>query len=255
MVEHNTSITNPALVQGLELLHTENTPAHQNRVLDEVVMRARFLSPVVLPDHPQEKNSDAIQFQLISTQDGRAFFPAFTDLGELRKFSGPRIQNTVVLTFDNYAAMLASNPKVAGFVVNPMDRPLTLERDFVAHLARRKQEQAGYSHQTIEKDAKVVLGEAKDCPQALLDAVRLAAGNTPDIHRLFLRLMSRSGQTQPSYLIVVDHSGEQSAVFQTIADAARPHLENRRVDMVPYQSELGQAAAKDAVPFFSRHIP
>ena len=255
MAEHNTSITNPALVQGLELLHTENTPAQQNRVLDEVVMRARFLSPVVLPEHGQKGQTDAIQFQLISTQDGRAFFPAFTDLGELRKLSGPKIQNTVVLTFDNYAAMLASNPTVAGFVINPMGRPLTLERDFVAHLARRKQEQAGYSHQTIEKDAKVVLGDAKDCPQALLDAVRLAAGSTPDIHRLFLRLMSRSGQTQPSYLIVVDHSGDQSAVFRTIADAARPHLENRRVDMVPYQSELGQAAAQEIAPFFSRRTP
>jgi len=252
MDEQNNLITNPALLQALELLHKENTPGHQNQVLDEVVTRARFLSPVVIPQQNQDSASDAIQFQLIAAQDGRAFFPAFTDLGQLRRMTGPKEQQTVVLTFDNYAAMLASNPQAAGFVINPMDKPLTLERDFVAHLARQKQENMGFSHQTIGKDTKVLLGEAKDCPQSLLDAVRLAARDCPEIQRLFLRLMSRPGQSQPSYLIVVDHSGEQSSVFRSIADAARPHLEGRQVDIVPFQSQLGQAACDGAEPFFAR---
>ena len=72
------------------------------------------------------------------------------------------------------------------------------------------------------------------------------------MEKLYLRLMSRKGQNQPSYLIIVDHSGSQDTVFRAIADAARPHLDGKYVDMVPYASEFGKAAAQGAQPFFSR---
>lgn len=246
------TISNPGLVQALALLHAQNTPEHQNQVLHETVSCATFLAPVVLPDQSTQGDTDAIQFRLINAQDGRSFFPAFTDWNELRKFTGPAVQKTVALTFDHYAAMLASNPKMAGFVVNPMGQSLTLDRELVAKLAAQKQQRAGYTHQMLEKDTKIVLGEAKDCPQALLDAVRLAARDLPQVKRLFLRLMSRADQPQSSYLIVVDHSGDRDQVLSTIADAARPHLKNRQVSMVPFESNLGQAAAADTQPFFAR---
>ena len=252
MADVNKTISNPALTAALELLHKENTPEHQNKVLDEIVMRARFLAPVVLPAQSQDTATDAIQFQLIAAQDGRTFFPAFTDWSELRKLCGPKDQKTVMLTFDNFAAMLASNSQAAGFVVNPLGQPLTLERDFVAHLAKRKQELAGYSHQTISKDTKVVFSDPEDYPQALVDAVRLAVASLNEVEKLYLRLMARQGQNQPSYLIIVDHNGNQDTLFRAIADAARPHLKGKYVDMVPYDSEFGKAAAKDAQPFFAR---
>lgn len=252
MADSNPNFSNPALVDALELLHRENTLEQQNRVLDEIVMRAQFLAPVVLPEQTRNTQTDAIQFQLIPAQDGRAFFPAFTDWSQLRKLCGPREQKTVVLTFDHYAAMLASSPKAAGFVVNPMGRPLTLDRDFVAHLAKRKQESAGYSHQTIRKDAKVLFSQPEHCPQALVDAVRLAAADLPQVNRLYLRLMTRPELNHSSYLIVVDHTGAQDTVFRTIAEVSRPHLAGQYVDMVPFDSELGQAAAKDVAPFYER---
>ena len=252
MADFNKTISNPALSAALELLHTQNTPEHQNKVLDEIVMRAQFLAPVVLPEQDDGAQTDAIQFQLIAAQDGRTFFPAFTDWGELRKLCGISQQKTVMLTFDNFAAMLASNPQTAGFVVNPLGRSLTLERDFVAHLAKRKQESAGYSHQTIRKDTKVVFTDPKEYPQALVDAVRLAAAPLAEINKLYLRLMARQGQSQPSYLIIVEHSGDQDKVFRAIADAARPHLNGKFVDMVPYATDFGKAAAQNAQPFFAR---
>lgn len=252
MADPKHTFSNPALVDALELLHKENTLEHQNKALDEIVMRAQFLAPVVLPDQPQDGQTDALQFQLIPAQDGRPFFPAFTDWNELRKLCGPREQKTVVLTFDNYAAMLASSPKTAGFVINPLGRPLTLDRDFVAHLAKRKQESAGYSHQTIRKDTKVLFSEPEQYPQAMVDAIRLAVTPLAQVTRLYLRLMTRPELGRSSYLIVVDHTGAQDAVFRAIADAARPHLGEYFVDMAPFQSELGQAAIRDSQPFFAR---
>lgn len=89
--------------------------------------QAHLLAPVVLTPAPPpavsgqttlEQNT-AIQFQLISSQEGRPFFPAFTNWGELRKLCGPRDQQTLVLTFDDYASMLQRDSRAAGFVSIP----------------------------------------------------------------------------------------------------------------------------------------
>ncbi len=254
MLDTSKPVENPELSQALEQLHRNNTPETQNKVLDLVVNHAYFLAPVVLAPASKTGTENVTQFQLISSQDGRAFFPAFTDWTQLRKLCGPRDQQTLVLSFDDYASLLAGEARAAGFVINPLDMPLTLERDFVAALAKQKQVQTGYSHQTIRKDTKVLFSEAKDCPQALLDQVRLAVAPLKDVQRLYLRLMTRPELHQSSYLIIVEHSGDQDTVFRTIAEAARPHLGNHYVDMVPFDSKFGKDAAKDAQPFFVRKV-
>lgn len=253
MIDTSKPIENPLLLRALELLHQNNTPTNQNTVLDEIMMRAHFLAPVEITPSKDSHSEDMVQFQLISSQDGRNFFPAFTDWNELRKLCGPKDQKTVVLTFDDYAAMLAGDGRAAGFVVNPFGgTPLTLDRDFVTSLAKQKQEQAGYSHQTISKNTKVLLSDPEDYPQELVDALRLAVAPLAAVDKLYLRLMTRPGQSLSSYLIVVEHSGQQDPVFRAIAEAARPHIKDKYVDMVPFDSEFGQAAAQGTSPFFAR---
>ena len=82
-------ITNPELVEALKALHQENTPQNQGKVLGLVVERAVFLTPAVVTPAPQQpgqadsaRKQATIQFQLITTKDGRPFFPAFTDAEE-----------------------------------------------------------------------------------------------------------------------------------------------------------------------------
>lgn len=91
-------IENPELVEALAALHQENTPQNQGRVLELVLHHAVLLAPAVVTPPPQAQQGGtaaadqktAIQFQLITTKDGRPFFPAFTDWTELRKFCGPK---------------------------------------------------------------------------------------------------------------------------------------------------------------------
>ena len=121
MVDVTKPIVNPRLSEALAALHRENTPANQDRALRELMTQAHLLAPVVLTPAPPpavsgqttlEQNT-AIQFQLISSQEGRPFFPAFTNWGELRKLCGPRDQQTLVLTFDDYAFCRARRATVS----------------------------------------------------------------------------------------------------------------------------------------------
>ena len=260
-------ITNPELVEALKALHQENTPQNQGKVLGLVVERAVFLTPAVVTPAPQQpgqadsaRKQATIQFQLITTKDGRPFFPAFTDAEELRKFAGQKPVQSVLLRFDDYVSLLQRNEKACGFVVNPLGLSLTLDRKTVESLAAKKKEvaqlrqqrqQAAYSQETIEKDAQVMVGDPDEVPQAMLDAVAQMAQGREDIRTLWLRQMIRPDGT-PSLIIVVDHTGAQAEVFEAVAEAARPHFGRLPVDMIPYGTSFAEAATEGVEPFFRR---
>ena len=236
-------ISNPQLVEALATLHKENTPLNQGKVLDLVLHHASFLAPVILAPVPKGSNvppqlqgKTAIQFQLITTKDGRPFFPAFTDWEELRKFSKLKEQRVVMLRFDNY----------------PLGLSLTLDRKSLENMARKKAELArGYAEEQVEKDTQVMVGDPEEEPEELLDAVCELAEKREEIQRLWLREMVRQDGMK-RYIIVVDHTGEQAEVFQAIAQAAAPHFGKLPVDMIPYGTGFADAATEDAMPFYVR---
>lgn len=90
-MEFNKPVSNPMMVGTIELLKAEDTPEHRQMFLEEL-QKAKFLAPVVIDPVPQpdEKGQvriprDAkVQFPMLSTEDGRKFFMAFTDWMELK---------------------------------------------------------------------------------------------------------------------------------------------------------------------------
>lgn len=252
-------ISNPQLVEALATLHKENTPLNQGKVLDLVLHHASFLAPVILAPVPKGSNvppqlqgKTAIQFQLITTKDGRPFFPAFTDWEELRKLSKLKEQRVVMLRFDNYAEMVLKDDRTAGMVINPLGLSLTLDRKSLENMARKKAELArGYAEEQVEKDTQVMVGDPEEEPEELLDAVCELAEKREEIQRLWLREMVRQDGMK-RYIIVVDHTGVQDEVFQAIAQAAAPHFGKLPVDMIPYGTGFADAATEDAMPFYVR---
>lgn len=140
-------ITNPELAAAVARMNTENSRESREAVLDLVIASAQFLAPVTITPAPEEQegqaalgNGTAIQFQLLANQEGQPFFPAFTCWEELRKLCGPKNQQTLVLTFDDYAGMILKDTRAAGFVVDPFGACLSFDRAMTEHLAARKAE-------------------------------------------------------------------------------------------------------------------
>lgn len=255
MPEATKPITNPQLVEAIKHLHQNNTPANQNLALDLVVNHAKLLAPVLvtpIPGKKGEKQQANIQFQLISTQDGRPFLPAFTDETELKKFIGEKKTQVMVVHFDQYSAMLSQEQKAQGLVINPMGLSLTLEQKTVLNLAQRKKELAQRQNENpAERGTQMVVGDPAELPEEMLQAVCEMAKTHEDIRTLWLRLMLRPDGAQ-RYMIVVEHTGQQDVVFQAITDAARPHFGEIPVDVIPADTGFAQAAIEDAKPFYAK---
>lgn len=141
-MEHNAEFDNRALLTAVERMNREQSRQSREAVLDMVISSARFLSPVSILT-PEEAAltggaGAAVQFQLLPNQEGQPFFPAFTSWEELRKLCGPKNQQTLLLSFDDYAAMILRDNRGAGFVIDPFGCCLSFDRAMVEHLVGRK---------------------------------------------------------------------------------------------------------------------
>ncbi len=140
MSEHDIfSIGNPELKAKLERLHIngENKDLEEE-ILDEIANRTQFLS-VVHPAEDSTPEAPKFDFPMLTTSGhGYIFYPIFTDMEELRKWNQEEDVQIVVLTFDNYAEMVAQNSKVHGLAVNPYGANFSMDRDMVDYLQVHK---------------------------------------------------------------------------------------------------------------------
>lgn len=144
-MEFNKPVSNPMLVGAIELLKAEDTPDHREMFVNEV-MKAAFLAPVVVTPVPEADESgnvriqpgSQIQFPMLSTQDGKQFFMAFTDWMELKKWKDEENQQTFAMKFEDYAEMLfKKDPQgrvspASGFVINPYGGNIAITKEMAA---------------------------------------------------------------------------------------------------------------------------
>ena len=139
MEQNDHSLDNTPLLRAIARMQTENSRESREAVLDLIIAQAPFLAPADIVPETEGKET-ARRFQLLTNQEGQPFFPAFTGWEELRKLCGPKNQQTLVLTFDDYAAMVLRDNRAAGFVVDPFGSCLSFDRAMIEHLAVRKQD-------------------------------------------------------------------------------------------------------------------
>lgn len=142
MMEETTPLHNPELLAAVERMNREQSRESREAVLDLVISTARFLAPVTITPAPDGNLDEGttIQFQLLTNQEHQPFFPAFTGWEELRKLCGPKNQQTLVLSFPDYAKMVLQDGRAAGFVIDPFGCCLSFDRPMLEHLVRRRQE-------------------------------------------------------------------------------------------------------------------
>ena len=235
-----------------------------NELCGEIVMNAHFLSVVKFSKEPESKGSNQvvvtkgtqIAFPMLATQDNRKFYPAFIDWVELGKWSAMKDTKpkTLILSFDDYASMVLDSNGGDGFVINPFSDNLILDRKIINHLREKKNSiKSGITECQAKKDTKVIIGEPKEYPSAMADAICAYAKTDKRIHSIWLKLMERDEKF--SYLLVVDFQGDEpKSVFSKIGEAAQPFLNGKYLDMVPYSEQFGADAVKGAEPFYKKKM-
>lgn len=258
-VDVNEPVKNPKLKELLSQFFKNSSSDSMNNVCEEIALNAHFLSVITVSSEPESngdgtstfKENSIIQFPLLTSQDGQSCYPAFTDWAELLKWEGLISPKTLILSFDDYAAMVKQNENVVGVVINPFSDVFVLNQQMIEQMNSTKELAKNGVHKIeTTKETTVLIGEPNNYPTEMTNAISNYFNTTKTVKRAWLRLM-RKGQEQ-SFLLVVDVSGDYEKLFVKIAAVARPYLNNMYLDMVPYQDGFGKAAVDKAVPFYQR---
>lgn len=136
-------VANPELIKAINKAKEDPNQENSNRMLNEVV-RSKLLIPVsmestILADDKAlgDVENASISFELIKANSGAIYYPVFTDVQEMRKCAIEKNQSSMIVNFDDLAAMLLQPMNaVAGFVINPMGENVCFSVQMIAAMKK-----------------------------------------------------------------------------------------------------------------------
>ncbi len=223
-----------------------------NKMAEEIVMNARFLSLV------QTEKADGgkmrISFALLNDDKGRRFYPLFTDTEELMKWPLAQGESpeTMALIFDNYAQMIVDRNAADGIVINPFSDNLMVEKEAVSRWWDKKQiAKRGFTQRIMPNDADAVFSIPAPFPTDLSEALCSAAKQHGEIRRLWLRQMEQDGKK--SFLAVIDGDNIKGSAINELGSAAKPLLKKYGLELniIFSASEHGKKATENVLPVYT----
>lgn len=137
-------VTNPELIKAINKAKENPDQINSNRMLNEAV-KAKYLIPITMEStivmdenkgYGDVENAN-INFDLLRANTGKTYYPVFTDLKEMQKCAVDKNQSSMIVTFDDLAALLLQPMNaVAGFVINPMGDNVCFSTQMIAAMKK-----------------------------------------------------------------------------------------------------------------------
>lgn len=241
-------INNKELIDLIDKMKEEKTQESQNKVIGQV-LKSKFLCPVVLADAPkgggkvQITKDTKIQFSIIKTTDERSFLIAFTSDEEVNKWQKEKMQQSIVYTFEDYAKIVTENENLHGFIIDPKGANLVFTEDMI------KQIKTSITKvETLEPDTEVQIAAPKEYPEELLSKLQDTLRNYTEVKKAYLLLMKKGEEV--SYILILDASGKEQELFNTIASSVIPFLDGMSLNMAPLATDFGNQISQRFEPIY-----
>jgi hypothetical protein len=239
------NISNPQLVGAIAAFRKQSSPETERPMVAEL-HKARFIAPVRLvnPDakidlKPGEKHQTQIQFVMVQNGD-KKFFPLFTDVEELNKWSNPPEYQTMILPFAQYASMFQQNGDAEGLVINPFRQgeSLAMQKQQVVSLAQMQQQQ------------QLQLFDLKDMPLDLMKELSAHLETVPEVHAAYLTGMRVAGKESFMFVLDCDKVEETRPIFEPIAGIANKYTNGNPCGIITTEHAAGKKITERTEPFY-----
>ena len=249
MTDMNKTNENERLKKLLKKIDEDNSPELENEILEEIIMKANFLS--YINSNELESTFGNINFNVLKTDDNKTYLPAFTDLEELSKWGIPANMNTITLNFDDYAEIILDNDSIDGLVINPFGDYYIISKEGLKELKEMKKERLKINEIRIETNSKILISEPKHYPTIMMEAITNCCNDLGNINKAWLLEMMT--EKDKSWLLVLDFEGDKNYIFSKISQAARNYLGNMYLDMLPYEDDFARNSVQNHKAFYSKN--
>ena len=149
-MEFNKPVSNPLLVEAIELLKEADTQEHRDLLIREL-LKADLMAPAIIDPAPAEDEEgrlsvapgSRVQLPMLFSSDGKKFFMGFTDEAEYRKWQEKnRELPFFAVRLQDFAAMLSHRDSqgnecpALGLVINPYGASVMLPRELIGGIVK-----------------------------------------------------------------------------------------------------------------------
>ena len=242
---------NDRLKELLKKIDEDNCPELENEILEEIIMKANFLS--YINSNELESTFGNINFNVLKTDDNKTYLPAFTDLEELSKWGIPANMNTITLNFDDYVEIILdnNNNSIDGLVINPFGDYYIISKEGLKELKEMKKERLKVNEIRIETNSKILISEPKHYPTMMMEAIANCCNDLGNINKAWLLEMMT--EKDKSWLLVLNFEGDKNHTFSKISQAARNYLGNMYLDMLPYEDDFARNSVQNHKAFYVKN--
>ena len=282
-------LKNQDLIMAYHLMQYNATPERQAEFMQEVV-KARFLAPASFDPEPETgedgklklQPNTKVSFPEVANNEGKKYLPAFTDWKSAQKWELKEGQRLIATNFEDYAAMVLRDQDASGFVINPFEENIRIERNVIAAI---KQQQAAFIKQKLaeaqkrqaEQKGQAAAGQGngaagqpagqqgqsapgqaqrtvtlsfhriEKCPEKFLEEARTYLKPQP-VKKAYLQGLMQGDRK--GCLFVLDHEGDEKALFNELAKISKPYMPGMYLYATTVNSDLGKKAINGMEPFY-----
>lgn len=249
-------VSNPACVEAMRQVRLQNTAENQSRMLEEIVLRGRFILPLLLSEQvvedeqgrPAVPQGTTAKVSLLIGGDGKNYLPAFTSKEAWEKWPAHTKQYMAVAVFKDYVELLDNDENLGGIVVDAFGESYMLPRAVVERLKQiRPSAAVSGKVEKIEDSSKIRLHAPKGNVLDLKRAVSRYLKAQPSVKSAYLCMMQEGGRE--SYLLVLG-AGISRELTDGLARAAMPYLHGKPLRIMPLLSELGERVSMTYESFY-----
>ncbi|MBW9212115.1 MULTISPECIES: enhanced serine sensitivity protein SseB C-terminal domain-containing protein [Terrabacteria group] len=244
-------VKNPELRKAMEELKLGSSPERQLQFI-QALEKAQLLAPTkfevaLTKNHIPSVKSDLINFYLINTNDGKTFFPAFTDLERAGQFqltqTNEPLPKMVVQTLKQYDALLSdSNTKAIGIIINPgvdnMVAPAALIHQLI--------------HPVEPTASSVQIVEPTIYPTQLVNQMYDWSNQRKTIQRVWLKQKLENNQV--SFYFILDVNEQKEDLLKEFCVKAFEFSKKIPCEAVFFNQQLKDEIIQESVPFFDRSL-
>lgn len=238
----------------------------------------KYLMPVIVDKNTKLDGLEESTLKAVYSQSGTAvtiaaiktdndvIIPVFTDWTEFSRFDKDKQCPGNVIDFRDIAYLCGQGEKVS---INPFGFNMVIDKNSLAAImnaggniqpapveeppAEQHYEEVPaveqYEDDTEETEEQISLFDLSSVPNELIQTLMYFMSNTESVHSAYLKGMEQGEQT--SYLVVIDLDGDDSQ-FNDLTAQISQYTESVPINFARYESELGQAAANGAYPFYQK---
>lgn len=265
-------ISNPHLVLSLvrhrQLLFDEKRDEQWKKAeqylgqqMFKEIVKGQYLCPAKF-NNPNGTTPDAegkmtvgagatIQFAVLTDKDGKKWFPAFTDWKAFQRLYDKKEWDGQVVSYEDLVTLSKEN----GIVINPggMETRLDADRkeflDVYVKRHHRIQEEME-SGRLEEKRPGLYIGEPKEQPEELVKILTESLKKHKEIKKAYLMLKIEQGD-HISYLLAVDFKGDRDAIFASLVESVRDHMDYMPLDLHEANEKMMELIG-DTKPFYKK---